>query len=73
MTTSNYFNFRAPWDGESSAAAGERDDGVAVAVDGPLRVAGGVRAQSLEDARVHGQRRRGLLQGVKLFKNTGSG
>ena len=46
---------------------------MAVAVDGPLRVAGGVRAQSLEDARVDGHRRRGLLQGVKLLKNTGVG
>ena len=51
----------APWDGESTAAAGERDDRVAVAVERPLGVPRRVGAQTLEDPRVDGHRSRGLL------------
>ena len=61
FTNYNKWLSRAPWDGESTDAAGEGDDGVAVAVEGPLGVPGRVRAQSLEDAGVDGHRSRGLL------------
>ena len=52
---------RAPWDGESTDAAGEGDDRVAVAVERSIRVPGRVRTQALEDAGVEGHRGRGLL------------
>ena len=61
FTNYNKWLSRAPWDGESTDAAGEGDDGVAVAVEGPLGVPGRVRAQTLEDAGVDGHRSRGLL------------